>query len=267
MDKIRKIVVVLLSLVAVGTLFMGVKEIWQEKKDQDAFEALQKQIEQAKKESISEDNSEIHQEQKPLQEMAVESEPQILPSYRDLHKQNNDMVGWIKIEGTALNYPVMFTPSDPMYYLRRGFDKASSYAGTPFVGEDNEMEPLSDNLIIYGHNMKNGTMFHTLTQYKNKDFYQKHPTLQFDTLYEKGIYDILAVFPVDVTAGEEHFEFYQTLNFEDHQAFDNYINQCKALAYYDTGVEASFGDQLVTLCTCSYESSNGRTVMVGVKRK
>lgn len=80
------------------------------------------------------------------------------------------MAGWITIEGTPVNYPVMFTPDQPDFYLKHGFDKEYSAYGVPFVGENCTLSPRSDNLIIYGHHMKNGTMFAALADYENKDF-------------------------------------------------------------------------------------------------
>lgn len=102
----------------------------------------------------------------------------ILTEYAALFEQNNDMAGWITIEGTPINYPVMFTPEQPDFYLKHGFDKEYSAYGVPFIGENCTLLPRSDNLIIYGHHMKNGTMFAALTDYKDEDFYEKHKLIR-----------------------------------------------------------------------------------------
>lgn len=226
--------------------------------EKEAFETLNKQV----KEQLKLDD-------KIQLEEPVETEldkPQILPQYKELHEQNPDMAGWIEIEGTKLSYPVMYTPNDVEYYLRRDFEKNDSIAGTPFIGYDCTLEPCSDNLLLYGHNMKNGTMFTTILSYKGKDFWQESPTIQFDTLYETGEYEVMAAFYVTASVGNGHFEFYNFTNAKDEEEFNKFVDTCKELSLYDTGVTAAYGDKLITLVTCSYHSENGRFVVVARKQ-
>lgn len=176
------------------------------------------------------------------------------------------MAGWIEIEETKLSYPVMYTPDDVEYYLRRAFDETDSIAGTPFIGYDCLLEPRSDNLLIYGHNMKNGTMFTTILSYKDKTFWEKHPIIKFDTLYEENQYEIMATFYVTANVGNGHFEFYNFTNAESEEEFNKFIDTCKELSLYDTGITAKYGDDLITLSTCSYHSTNGRFVVVARKQ-
>ena len=122
----------------------------------------------------------------------IETEPEILTQYASVYEQNPDLFGWICIENTVLDYTVMHTPDDPEKYLRLSFEGEISTAGTPFM--DAKCEIDSDNYIIYGHNMKNGTMFREILQYANKSYWQEHPMIRFDTLCEQGEYDVLAAF-------------------------------------------------------------------------
>lgn len=196
----------------------------------------------------------------------TETEPkEILPQYAELAAQNPEMVGWLCIEGTKLDYPVMHTPADPQKYLHLNFEGEYSYPGVPFVDAGCTMD--SDNLLIYGHNMPNGTMFRSLMQYQQKNYWQAHPTIRFDTLYEEQEYEVLAAFYDRVYyKTEDVFKFYQFIDAEDEQDFDNAIAQFQSKALYDTGVTAEYGDKLITLVTCAYHTDNGRFVVVA-KRK
>ena len=187
----------------------------------------------------------------------------MLPEYVELYKQNNDMVGWISIPDTKINYPVMQSVDEPNFYLKHGFDKGYTDYGCPYVGESCDVSKPSDNLIIYGHHMKNGSMFSDLEKFKSKDFWEEHKTFSFDTLYEKQTYEVNAVFKTVVyTDSVNEFRYYQFSDAETPEQFDEYIAKCKAKALYDTGVSAEYGDKLITLSTCEYSNTNGRLVLV-----
>lgn len=183
--------------------------------------------------------------------------------YAEVYAANNDFVGWISIEGTAIDYPVMQTVDRPNYYLRRGFDRDYSKHGVPYIQEDCVVGS-SDNLIIYGHNMNDGSMFANLCKYKSKDFWQTHTTIRFDTLDGFGVYEIVAVFKTVVYA-QNGFRYFDYVEMDDPARFDAFIARCKALSLYDTGVEAEYGDKLITLSTCEYSRENGRMVVVARK--
>ena len=186
-----------------------------------------------------------------------------LAKYNELYLQNEDMVGWISIAGTKLNYPVMQTPNNPNFYLKHNFEKAYSDLGTPYIQENCNLSE-SDNLVIYGHHIKGGKMFGALEDYKAKSFYEKHKTIQFDTLTEQGEYEIVAVFKT-VAYSSEGFRYYDFVDAENEEAFDAYVAKCKELSLYDTGVSAAYGDRLITLSTCEYSAQNGRLVVVAKK--
>lgn len=180
--------------------------------------------------------------------------------YRAVQEQNSDFVGWLSIPGTNIDYPVMQTVDKPNFYLKRGFDKQYSDYGVPYVQENCDLA-LSDNCVIYGHHMNNGTMFADLRKYESEDFYQEHKTVRFDTLSGFGEYEIVAVFKT-VAYSEQGFKYYHFTRAESAEDFDAYITQCKALSLYDTGVTAEYDDKLITLSTCEYSRKNGRMVVV-----
>ena len=190
----------------------------------------------------------------------ISSESLVQPTSRNLYLENADMIGWIQIEGTSIDYPVMQTVDEPNFYLKRGFDKQYSDYGVPYVQENCDLA-LSDNCVIYGHHMNNGTMFADLCKYESEDFYQEHKTIRFDTLSGFGEYEIMAVFKT-VAYSEQGFKYYHFTRAESAEDFDAYIAQCKALSLYDTGVTAEYGDKLITLSTCEYSRKNGRMVVV-----
>lgn len=180
--------------------------------------------------------------------------------YVPVYEQNSDLVGWITIDGTNINYPVMQTKDEPDFYLKRGFDKSYSKYGVPHLQWDCDVL-TSDNLVIYGHNMKNGTMFSDLEKYANESFYKEHGYIRFDTLRDYGTYEIFAVFRT-VAYSEDGFKYYGFVNFDDAEDFNGYVEKCKELSLYDTGVSAVYGDKLLTLSTCEYTRTNGRFVVV-----
>ena len=192
-----------------------------------------------------------------------EREPVILPEYAELYMRNKDMVGWIRINDTNINYPVMQSIDKPNFYLKHGFDKSYTDYGCPYVAESCDLSKPSDNLIVYGHHMKNGSMFSDLEKFKKKDFWEEHKTFNFNTLYEKQTYEIIAVFKTVVyTESSSEFKYFQFSDAESPEHFDNYISKCKTKAIYETGVTAEYGDKLITLSTCEYSNTNGRLVLV-----
>ena len=149
------------------------------------------------------------------------------------------------------------------FYLKHGFDKAYSDYGCPYVQEDCDVQEPSDNLVIYGHHMSNGSMFAHLEKFKSKDFWSEHRMITFNTLTDRQEYEIVAVFRTVVyTDSPEAFKFYRFIDAESANAFDDFIAKCKELSFYDTGVTAEYGDKLITLSTCEYSRNNSRLVVV-----
>lgn len=173
------------------------------------------------------------------------------------------MVGWILIEDTNIDYPVMQTPTDPTYYLKHDFEKNYTDYGCPFMQANCDALAPSDNLIIYGHNMKDGSMFADLAKYRSKDFWQAHKTVWFDTELGSSAYEIFAVIHTTVQAdATDAFPFYRFANAASPEDFADYVSACKARALYDTGIFAEYGDKLLTLSTCDNITDNGRLLVI-----
>lgn len=176
--------------------------------------------------------------------------------YMELKLQNADFIGWIKIDDTNINYPVMQS-STPNFYLRKNFNKEYSYYGTPYISELCNTDK-SDNLIIYAHNMKNHQMFGDLEKYKSKDFYNSHRYIQFDTLNNKGTYEIISVFKTMA----DDFDYQNYTDFIDKEQFNTFMDKCRSLSLYDIETNSAYGDRLITLSTCEYSQKDGRLVVI-----
>lgn len=170
----------------------------------------------------------------------------------NLYEQNNDLIGWIKIDGTNINYPVMLGE----YYLKHNFKKQYSDYGTPFV-----IGGITDNTIIYGHNMKTKTMFYDLTRYSDIEYYKKHKYIEFSTLDTKSTYEIVYAFKT-IAYSNQGFDYTKYSNFNTPDDFNIFTEKCSNLALYDAETSIEYGDKLITLSTCEYSRSNGRFVVV-----
>ncbi len=189
----------------------------------------------------------------------------IIGKYAALYKQNQDIIGWVKIDGTRIDYPVMQTQDDPEFYLHRDFKKEYSESGTPFMDANSDIFIPTCNWVVYGHHMRSGIMFHDLVKYDSEEFYRKHPTFKFDTIYKggQGTYQVIAacysqIYPED----SNEFKYYQYAHITTREEFEEYVNGVKSIACYETGETAEYGDQLVTLSTCAYQTDDGRFFVV-----
>ena len=193
--------------------------------------------------------------------------PDILEEYSDVFALNQKLIGWIKIDGTKVDYPVLQTSNND-YYLDHNFDQEEDKNGSIFLDKDCSILPRSQNLLIYGHNMKSGKMFGTLKNYKDESFYKEHPQIQFDTIYEKGTYDVMYVFSEVVHEETEvTFKYYQFINANSADEYNSYMNDMAEMSLYDTGVTSVYGDALLTLSTCDYTQGAERFVIVAKKVK
>lgn len=196
-------------------------------------------------------------------DITVPKEEKMLEDMALLCEENPDIFGWLTIDGTKIDYPVMYTPEEPEKYLHLNFEEEYSLGGLPFIDAGCSISPESDNLLIYGHNMQIGTMFHSLLNYEMKNFWESHPIISLKTLYEEREYEVVSAFYDRVYyTYEDCFKFYQFIDAEDQEDFDEAIAIFKEKSLYDTGISASYGDHLITLITCAYHVDNGRFVVV-----
>ncbi len=200
----------------------------------------------------------------------AKNEDGILNIYAPYYEQNQDMIGWLRIEGTDIDYPVVRTPGNNEKYLRLGFDGAYATGGTLFLDEncDPGIDKVTANQMIYGHDMNDGTMFGKLYLYADEEYGKEHSTIRFDTIYETGEYELMAAFYSQVYyTTDTCFKYYKFFDAANEEEFNDYVSNVKELAEYDTGVTAEYGDTLLTLSTCSKHVENGRFVVVAKKVK
>lgn len=185
--------------------------------------------------------------------------------YAKLYERNHDFIGWLTIGDTVIDYPVMQCMNNNEYYLRKDFDGKYNEAGTLFADNSCDVKTPGDNIIIYGHNMKSGKMFHTLTDYEKESHYEKYKYIEFNTIYEDGVYEVIAAFYTQIY-DEDYtgFKYYTFFNASSPEDFDRYVNNCRRLTPYETST-AEYGDKLITLSTCAYHTDNGRFVVVAKK--
>lgn len=185
----------------------------------------------------------------------------------ELKTQNSDIVGWLEIPNTSINYPVL-QGSDNKYYMTHNYKKQKSKNGSIFLTKDYNWEIPSSNLLIFGHNLNNGTMFQELLKYSNKSFYEKHPIIRFTTVNDDSEYEIIAVFKSKVYYQSEKnvFRYYFFVNAETEQEYNNFVENAKKESLYNIDATAKYGDQLITLSTCSYHVKDGRFAIVARKK-
>lgn len=188
----------------------------------------------------------------------------VLEEYSEALAKYPDMVGWIRIDGTKLNYPVMQTPDRPNYYLDHNLNGVSSAWGAIYAREECDINKPSDNITLYGHHMRDGSMFACLDTYKYKKTWDNNPLIFFDTLHGYHVYKIFAVFTTSANIGEG-FSYHQMIDAKDKKDFDDFIAKCKELSLYDTGVTPEYGDKTICLSTCEYSHDNGRLVVAAVR--
>ncbi len=258
-------IVVLAGIFCVSAIYVGTYAV-QSHKQQAAYNELAGIMEsiQSTRPPMVQTTPTISDPADTPEETTVPTEPVILPEYLPLYEMNNHMVGWIKIEGTKVNYPVMQTPEQPDYYLSRGFDQQFSRFGSIYVRESCDVNEPSDNVTIYGHHMSDGSMFASLNHYYKQDFFEAHPDIYFDTLTEYHTYRIFAVFKTSASVGKG-FSYHRFENASTKEEFDAFVATCKELSFYDTGFTPVYGDKLICLSTCEYTLENGRLVVAAYR--
>ena len=238
----------------------------------------QKDLVEEKKETVS--YYQIPQEESVLQEKEEADsistkESEILEEYQSLYQENSDLIGWITIQDTVIDYPVMQTMEDEDYYLTYDFYGQSNSNGSLIMDTDSNVgvgtkdreyaggNAPSTNLIIHGHTMKSGQMFGLLNLYEDKEYGDAHSIICFDSLYEKREYQLIAAFYSQVYYKEQKvFKYYNFFQADTREEFQYWYENIKKLSLYDTGVSAEFGDEFITLSCCSYQVEDGRFVVV-----
>ena len=256
-ERKRRTIVILASIVAALSFgYFGVYYFYMARTDLN-YESLTE---------LKEKNSNYYNIQETVQVHKTSNDmPDILPEYQMLYEKNKKLIGWLKIDDTIIDYPVMQT-SNNEYYLDHNFNQEYDKNGSIFMDYNCSVYPRSTNLIIYGHHMKSGKMFGQLQKYAKESYYKEHKIIQFDTIYEKGTYEIMYVFRSQVfNENDMVFKYYQFINANSGVEFDSYMDEMKKISLYETGVNAKYGDSLITLSTCDNSQEDGRFVVVAKK--
>lgn len=248
--------------VVILSLFMVIIKAVSDKRS----ETVREEIEESKK-----DNAFVFTTIKPVYNTTVTYDtyeiPDILMDYQDAYKKNEDLVGWIRIEDTHIDYPVV-QGSDNEYYLSHNFNGKNDANGCIFVDMNCSIYPRSKNIIVYGHHMKSGKMFANLEKYDSYDFFSKHRTFTFDTIYEHAEYEVIFVFRDYVHASDDtDFKYYEFVDVNSETEFNSYMEELKGKSIYNTNASVTMDDELLTLSTCDYMQANGRFVVMAKKIK
>ena len=198
----------------------------------------------------------------------TENKTERMLKLEELKKENTDIIGWLEIPNTKIDFPVL-QGTDNEYYMKHTYKKEYSVDGSIFLDKNYNWDLPSSNLLIYGHNNKNGNMFQNLLEYKDENYYKEHPNIRFTTINDDSEYEIIAVFLSRVYYKNEKnvFRYYYFIDAEDEEQYNKYIEESKKASLYDTGKTATYGEQLLTLSTCEYSQSDGRFVIVAKKTK
>ncbi|MDO4572554.1 MAG: class B sortase [Clostridia bacterium] len=182
---------------------------------------------------------------------------------RALQAENGELAGWLTMEAAGVDYPVMYSPARPNYYIDHDFSGERSAAGLPYIDEDCDTEK-GVNRIIYGHNMRNGTMFGNLERYLDKDFFQANRVFYFDTAEGREAYRVIAAYetPVD---GSEACRFYDYTAIETEADYRAYVEGSMALGGMPGDEAPLWGERLLTLVTCVSHQKDWRLVLLGAE--
>ncbi len=251
-NSYKKLIFILLSIIIICSVVLILKTKATENKDNKEQEEISKVI----------DVIDI-----PKEKITPEKTERML-KVEELKKENEEVIGWLEIDGTKISYPVC-QAKDNDYYLTHSYKKEKVAGGSLFLDKDYDFTKPSENLLIYGHRNKKGLMFEDLVKYKDESFYKEHPTIRFTTVEDDSEYEIISAFNSRVYYQDETnvFRYYYFVNAESITEYTEYVDNCKLASLYDTGKTARLGEQLLTLSTCDYSQENGRFVVVAKKIK
>lgn len=239
---------IFIILIGIGVIFYYLIHA---KKSTDAFKVLKPREEYSGREEL---------------EYCLVDGQIVQAKFKDLYIKNRDFIGWISIDDTNVDYPVMQSDEDEQFYLHKNFDKGYDYAGCIFASTFSDIKKPSDNILLYGHHMNTGIMFTPLMKYEDPKWADEHKYIKFDTLYENATYEVIAAFRTQLYEPDyDGFIYYDYIDSGMKADFDNYIYNITSLSSIATNVNVKYGDKLLTLSTCAYHTLNGRFVVVAKK--
>ena len=256
-------ILIVISAIYIIKFLLSKEEAKKESELLDTVEINNNEIEKENTEEETKETEEITEKTNEVENKETER----MLKVKELQKENADIVGWLEIENTSINYPVL-QGEDNEYYMTHNYKKEKSKNGSIFLNKDYDWNIPSSNLLMYGHNLGNGTMFQELLKYQNKEFYNNHKVIRFTTAKEDAEYEIISVFKSRVYYKSEQnvFRYYYFINANTEEEYNNYVENAKKASIYEIEPTAKYGDQLITLSTCSYHVKDGRFAVVGRKK-
>lgn len=256
-------ILIVISAIYIIKFLLSKEEAKKERELLDTVEINNNEIEKENTEEETKETKEITEKTNEVENKETER----MLKVKELQKENADIVGWLEIENTSINYPVL-QGEDNEYYMTHNYKKEKSKNGSIFLNKDYDWNIPSSNLLMYGHNLGNGTMFQELLKYQNKEFYNNHKVIRFTTAKEDAEYEIISVFKSRVYYKSEQnvFRYYYFINANTEEEYNNYVENAKKASIYEIEPTAKYGDQLITLSTCSYHVKDGRFAVVGRKK-
>lgn len=256
--KTNKLTLTLIIIAAVLVLVLAGLLIFLATRQETLVETVPPTIAQIVTDAPTEEPTEAPTETIPAETKAV-----MLDYMAELYNKNQDVAGYVKIAGTKIDYPVVFTPDDSDKYLYTNLDGVYSYAGEINMDIRCSIDPESTNIILNGHNMNDGSMFNSILKYEQKEYWEEHPIINYSTLYEEREYMVIAAYRDQIySASKDVFRFYQFTDPQTEEEFNEGMEYMMSRAAYDTGLTAEFGDRLLLLVTCAYHTENGRFVVI-----
>ena len=243
---ILNVLIVVLALIIVFSGFMIISEISKSEKEKENFESLSEIV-----------TKPIETKPESSEEESID-EPVHKRNLGPLLEKNPDFIGWLSISGTNIDYPVVHTPYEPQKYLRMDFEGEYAMSGVPFLEGTRDL--TDGHIIIYGHNMKNGTMFSDIIKYCEKSYCAEHPAIEWETKQGLKVYTVFAVVQV-----KDQDEWYRFITAADEEDYENRIKAISEASLYTSDIKPRYGQQLLTLSTCYGSSENDRLIVIAVE--
>lgn len=262
------VIVIVLSIIYIARFFFTRQEAIEESELLNSIEIEENSIEEQTEVEVNdaekENQEESQAEKQDNEEIGDNRVTERMLKVEKLQEENKDIVGWVEIEDTNINYPVL-QGEDNEYYLTHNYKKEKSEKGSIFLDAKYDWSIPSNNLLIYGHNIMNDLMFKDLLKYADEEFYKNHPIIRFTTENEDLEYEIISVFKSRVFYKSERnvFRYYSFINAETEAEYNEFVKNAKEASIYDIEATAEYGEGLITLITCSYHTTDGRFVVIG----
>jgi len=262
------LLIVFFSSLIIGSSFLLVQRLLTDQeyeKDTKSLKSLIKEPEVSHAESAETSSTALKTDTE-NEETSSSMKADYKSRYADLISQNSEFLGWIRIEDTNIDLPVVWRKNDNDFYLHHGFDLTESVYGVPFLGGNCDPTPGSscNNYVIYGHHMKTGLVFSNLEKYRDQSFADTHPDVTFNTIYEDGIYEVFGACAIGVD-DDSNFQYYNETSM-DSKEFTSFVKKVKERSLIKSDIEPVYGDRLLTLSTCEYTHTNGRFVLFAKKK-